>query len=94
MRSKIYSIFYIIQVNSLNFCKNKHLNFFIILWLRDFNNNIKIRFSKKIKKNLYPLSKPPPKFGEILVIWGGLDKGFYGNINSDRPYFSQTVSQK
>ena len=24
---------------------------------------------------------PPPKFGEILVIGGGLDKGFYGNIN-------------
>ena len=25
------------------------------------------------------MSKPPPKFGEILVIWGGgLDKGFYG----------------
>ena len=20
---------------------------------------------------------PPPKFGDILVIWGGLDKGFY-----------------
>ena len=37
----------------------------------------KNRFSIKSSKILYPLSKPPPKFGEILVIWGGLDKGFY-----------------
>ena len=29
-------------------------------------------FLKKVQKILYPLSKPPPKFGEILVIWGGI----------------------
>ena len=29
----------------------------------------KNRFSKKSSKNLYPLSKPPPKFGKFLVIW-------------------------
>ena len=36
----------------------------------------KNRFSKKSSKNLYPLSKPPPKFGKFLVIWGAKTKGF------------------
>ena len=38
---------------------------------------LKNRFSKKSSKMLYPLFKPPPKFGEISVIWGrAKTKGF------------------
>ena len=47
----------------------------MLLKKSNFLKNLKI---KKCQKNLYPLSKPPPKFEKILVI-GGLDKGFYGN---------------
>ena len=43
----------------------------------------KIDFLKKSSKILYPLSKPPPKFGKILVIGGSLDKGFYGKYSYD-----------
>ena len=35
-----------------------------------FYNEIKNHLVKKVQNILYQLSKPPPKFGEILVIWG------------------------
>ena len=84
MRNIIYPIifrYYLIYL--LNFSKNKNLIFLKLFCGYEKKILIKIlkyRFSKiKVQKILYPLSKPPPKFGEILVIWGGLDKGFYGN---------------
>ena len=63
MRSIIYQIFDIIQVNSLNFSKNKHLNFFNYFvvtkknfYLKNFfNNNTKKSIFKKKFKNFIPV---------------------------------------
>ena len=53
----------------------------IKILIKNFNHtSYKIDFLKIIQKILCPLSKPPPKFGEILVISGDLDKEFYGKL--------------
>ena len=46
MRNKIYQIFYIIQVNFLNFNKNKHLIFLLLFFLFRKKKSIFIKIKK------------------------------------------------
>ena len=75
----------IMRVNLLNFGKKFYFFIYFVIMIKilikKFNHtSYKIDFLKIIQKNLYSLSKPPPKFGEILVIWGDFDKDFYGKL--------------